>query len=240
MTVPSRRRASPRAMRRARSVVAALAPLILTTSLTACVVKQEVAPMPATGAATQNPSAAQPGSLAPPGPAAQPGSPAQPGSKTPSGSKAQSGSTATSRSTASSQQVTTAVAQTYSSRTLRINGSYDLLDVESLTADETKTGTITASKVVTSGAPASFHWEDCAGGEVQGYLDLTATLNSATGDITVSGAAGYYEGKSCGVTTAQGSKQINVTIAPGGFKSHLVTLQDANGHVLIDLNLFND
>ena len=136
--------------------------------------------------------------------------------------------------------MTTAVAQTYSSRTLRINGSYDLLDVESLTADETKTGTITASKVVTSGAPASFHWEDCAGGEVQGYLDLTATLNSATGDITVSGAARYYEGKTCGVTIARGRKQINVTIAPGGFKSHLVTLQDANGHVLIELNLFND
>lgn len=240
MTVPSRRRANPRAMRRARSVVAALAPLILTTSLTACVVKQEVAPIPATGAVTQNPSAAQPGSLAPPGPAAQPGSPAQPGSKTPSGSKAPSGSTATSRSTASSQQVTTAVAQTYSSRTLRINGSYDLLDVESLTADETKTGTITASKVVTSGAPASFHWEDCAGGEVQGYLDLTATLNPATGDITVSGAAGYYEGKSCGVTNDRGWRPISLTIPRGGSMNRTVTMGDANGHVLIDLNLYNE
>ena len=222
MTVPSRRRANPRAMRRARSVVAALAPLILTTSLTACVVKQEVAPIPATGAVTQNPSAAQPGS------------------KTPSGSKAPSGSTATSRSTASSQQVTTAVAQTYSSRTLRINGSYDLLDVESLTADETKTGTITASKVVTSGAPASFHWEDCAGGEVQGYLDLTATLNSATGDITVSGAAGYYEGKSCGVTNDRGWRPISLTIPRGGSMNRTVTMGDANGHVLIDLNLYNE
>ena len=243
MTVPSRRRANPlgmRRVRRVRRVVVALAALFLTTSLTACVVRQEVAPTPTTGAASQNPTADPTASAANTGSKAQPGSPAQPGSKTQTSSKSQSGSTVTSQSSASSQQPTSAAPKSYSTRTLRIKGSYDLLDVNSFGPDVTKADFINDSKVVTAGAPTSFHWEDCVGGEVQGYLDLTATLNPATGDITVSGAARYYEGKTCGVTTARGSKQINVTIAPGGFKSHLVTLQDANGHVLIELNLFND
>lgn len=104
----------------------------------------------------------------------------------------------------------------------------------------TKADFINDSKVVTAGAPTSFHWEDCVGGEVQGYLDLTATLNSATGDITVSGAAGYYEGKSCGVTNDRGWRPISLTIPRGGSMNRTVTMGDANGHVNLNLQYYND
>ena len=77
-------------------------------------------------------------------------------------------------------------------------------------------------------------------GKVQGYLDLTATLNPNTGDITVSGTALYYEGVTCGRTTLRGSNSIDLTVPRGGFMTKLVTLKDANGHVLIDLNLYNE
>ena len=94
--------------------------------------------------------------------------------------------------------------------------------------------------MVTAGVPTSFHWEDCVGGEVQGYLDLTATLNPATGDITVSGTALYYEGVTCGKTTARGSDSIDLTVPTGLFMTKAVTLKDANGHVILGLNLFNE
>ena len=129
---------------------------------------------------------------------------------------------------------------TYQERTLRIEGLYDLNDKEVVGSDENKHGKISGSTRVTAGSTVPYHWEDCVGDEVQAYLDLNASLNRLNGDITVSGTARYYEGDSCGATTSRGSRQINVTIPRGQQINQQVTMQDSNGHVILNFDLFNE
>lgn len=129
---------------------------------------------------------------------------------------------------------------TYPKRTLRVEGSFDLNDDENFGSDEDKHGRISGTKVVTAGTTSSFAWEDCVGGEVQGYLDLTASVNALNGDIAVSGTARYYEGTSCGATNAHATRQINVTIPRGQRVNQQVTMQDSDGHVILNFDLFNE
>ena len=59
-------------------------------------------------------------------------------------------------------------------------------------------------------------------------------------DIAVSGTARYYEGTSCGATNAHATRQINVTIPRGQRVNQQVTMQDSDGHVILNFDLFNE
>lgn len=129
---------------------------------------------------------------------------------------------------------------TYPKRTLRIEGTFDLNDDELVASDEDKHGKISGSVQVAAGTSSAFKWGDCVGDEVQGYLDLNASVNEVTGEIAVSGTARYYEGTKCGTTNSHGSRQINVTIPRGQRVNQQVTMQDGDGHVILNFDMFNE
>lgn len=126
----------------------------------------------------------------------------------------------------------------YPRRSFRVTGVIDMNDDE-WTRDENKHVVVNRSVVVAAGAPTVFHWADCVGGEVQGYLDISLTLDRVTGTLAGSGTARYYEGTRCGQTDLQGRSAVSTSLRPGEAVAFQSALSDSDGGVFFSLTFEN-
>ena len=127
----------------------------------------------------------------------------------------------------------------FRSSRVHITGTINMNDDE-WTKDENKTIAIDHYVVVTSDTNQRYHWEDCVGGEVQGYLDAQLQLNKETGEVLVQVLGRYYEGTSCGETDLQGSGHKDMGLDPGESDVYDNQLKDNDGEVDYNLNFKNE
>ena len=126
----------------------------------------------------------------------------------------------------------------YPQRVFRVTGVIDMNDDE-WTTDENKHVVVNRSVVVTAGQQTVFRWADCVGGEVQGYLDISLTLDRSTGTIASTGTARYYEGTRCGQTDLQGQSALANTLRPGEAVAFRSNLSDSDGGVFYSVTFEN-
>lgn len=127
----------------------------------------------------------------------------------------------------------------FTTASIRIEGLVFLRDKEDFTADENKTVSVKDTVSLTAGQTGSYTWTACVGDEVQAYLDLSLTLDRATGTVSVTGRARYYEGTSCGETNLRRSQLISQSLARGSSAPYQSNLTDGNGSVTFNLVLTN-
>jgi hypothetical protein len=148
-----------------------------------------------------------------------------------------------SRSIGISQPVAPPPKPQFLNRRIHITGTVDMKDQENIGSDETKLARIPDNTYVNvdSNRGATYHWEDCVGGEVQGYYDATFQLNKDTGEVSIQAVGKYFEGSSCGRTDDQGTTPtMTVSIKPGELHTHAAPpLQDDDGHVIYSITFKN-
>jgi hypothetical protein len=121
-------------------------------------------------------------------------------------------------------------------RRIHVTGTIDMNDDENLSSDENKNVPVDSYIDLTSGQSTAYHWEDCVGGEVQGYVEAQLQLDKDTGVVSAQGIGQYYEGTSCGRTDEQGKRPFNFNLAPGESYTYQATLEDSDGHMIYNLN----
>lgn len=129
----------------------------------------------------------------------------------------------------------------YVASTVHITGTVGLHDDETWPMDdENKTDAINKYVVVPLEG-SSYHWENCVGDEVQGYLDIVFSLNKDTGAVFGAWTAEYYEGDDCGRTELQlPAKSATMTLPKGESRALQVDgLSDGQGGVTWKLVLQN-
>lgn len=122
---------------------------------------------------------------------------------------------------------------------IHITGSINMNDDEYIVSDQNKNIPVN-TYVEVSNNSTNYHWEDCVGDEVQGYLDVQMQLNKETGVVSGQGSARYYEGTRCGQTDLQGNHSFDFRISPGESYLFQRNLSDNDGGVSYNLNFFNE
>ena len=123
---------------------------------------------------------------------------------------------------------------------LHVQGTVFLNDKEDWPfKDENRTVTVNKTVNLAAGATGNFTWGACVGDEVQGYLDLNLSLDRATGRVTASGLARYYEGTRCGATNLRGKQAVSLAVNPDASEKYLGSLRDGNGAVMFNLVISN-
>jgi hypothetical protein len=124
---------------------------------------------------------------------------------------------------------------------IHVTGTVDLKDSETFGSDENHLDKVDTYIDVKSDGGASYHWEYCVGGEVQGYVDAKLQLDKNTGLVSVQGMGRYYEGTRCGPTNSRvGNRPFNFQLRPGQSYNYQATLSDDEGHVIYNLNFKNE
>lgn len=135
---------------------------------------------------------------------------------------------------------TTPPKKEFVSATVSVSGWVDVNDDENVGGDENRRSTVKKKVVVTAAKGGAFHWKGCVGDEVQGYLDLALSLDKATGSVSATGNARYYEGDECGKTDLQGAREAVFTLAPGKKSVYSTQLRDGAGGVIFSLTFANE
>jgi hypothetical protein len=129
----------------------------------------------------------------------------------------------------------------FTSQRVHITGTIDMHDSETFGSDENKLVPVDDYIDVTSTQNTPYHWEDCVGGEVQGYIDTQLQLDKNTGVVSAQGIGRYYEGTSCGPTNSRvGNRPFNFSLRPGESYTYEGRLSDDEGHVIYNLNFKNE
>jgi hypothetical protein len=123
---------------------------------------------------------------------------------------------------------------------IHVTGTIDMNDDENIVSDENKFVRVDTYIDVKHDQNTPYHWEDCVGGEVQGYVDAQLQLDKDTGVVSGQGIGKYYEGTSCGRTNEHGSRPFNFSLRPGESYTYQATLEDGDGHIIYNLNLKNE
>jgi hypothetical protein len=120
---------------------------------------------------------------------------------------------------------------------IHVFGTIDMLDKENIGSDEHKSVTVDQWIDVNSGQNIAYNWEDCVGGEVQGYYNAQMQLDRNTGIVSIQPSGKYYEGTSCGRTDDQGTTiPANFQLSPGEQHTHAANrLEDGDGHMFYNL-----
>jgi hypothetical protein len=127
----------------------------------------------------------------------------------------------------------------YLSRDIRVVGRISLSDIENIGSNENKVVDINQVVKVNANGGGEFYWEDCVGGEVQGYMSAKLQLDRNTGKVTVNGLSEYHEGTKCGRTDSQGNRPVNFEIPLETHYTYEANMADSDGHVIINLNFSN-
>lgn len=125
------------------------------------------------------------------------------------------------------------------SRDIRVVGRISLSDIETFGSNENKVIDINQVVKVNADGGGTFYWEDCVGGEVQGYMSAKLQLDRETGKVTANGLSEYYEGTSCGRTDSQGTRPVNFALPLNVNHTYEATMRDDDGHVIINLDFSN-
>jgi hypothetical protein len=146
-----------------------------------------------------------------------------------------------SRSIGISQPVAPPPKPQFLNRRVHVFGTVDMLDKEDFGSDETKLARIDTYIDLNSNQGKAFHWEDCVGGEVQGYYDANLQLDKDTGKVSIQAIGKYYEGSRCGRTDDQGTtRALDVQIQPNEQHTHAAEpLQDGDGHMIYNITFKN-
>ncbi|MCT7969985.1 hypothetical protein NG799_27095 [Laspinema sp. D1] len=127
----------------------------------------------------------------------------------------------------------------FSSSRIRITGTINMNDDEYVVSDQNKDITVDTYVDVSSGGNTAYRWEDCVGGEVQGYLDVQMQLDKQTGVLALQGTAKYYEGTRCGPTNLRKIHPFDLKVSPGKGEVFQAKLSDNEGGVTYNLKFTN-
>lgn len=129
----------------------------------------------------------------------------------------------------------------YVASTVHITGTVELHDDESWPMDDEHKSDAINAYISVPIEGRTYHWEDCVGDEVQGYLDIVFNLDKDTGSVFGPWTALYYEGDKCGETELQlPPTSGSVRITKGESRALLVDgLTDAQGGVTWTLAIQN-
>lgn len=124
--------------------------------------------------------------------------------------------------------------------TVHITGTVGLHDDETWPMDDENKNVAVNAYVPVPLEGATYHWEDCVGGEVQGYLDVALTLDKGNGTVGGVWTAEYYEGTSCGRTERQKDpKSGTFTLEKNQSAPVQTNLWDQQGGVVMNLVIQN-
>lgn len=123
---------------------------------------------------------------------------------------------------------------------IHVTGTIDMNDDENIVSDENKFVRVDSWIDVQHDRNTPYHWEDCVGDEVQGYVDVQLQLDKDTGVVSGQGIGRYYEGTSCGVTNEHGNRPFNFSLRPGESYNYEGRLEDEDGHIIYNLNFKNE
>ncbi|MGL4500999.1 MAG: hypothetical protein ACRCU2_18160 [Planktothrix sp.] len=127
----------------------------------------------------------------------------------------------------------------FSSSRIRITGMINMNDKEYVVSDQNKDIPVDTYVDAFGGGNTVYRWQDCVGGEVQGYLDVQMQLDKETGVLYLQGTAKYYEGTRCGQTNLRKIHSFDLKVLPGKGEVFQAKLSDNEGGVTYNLKFTN-